>query len=749
MESNGKCHHDPRRGSPGVPMTPGFGVMGWRCPLLFRGAKVRRLIGAQFLVMLLCLSPTSQELLMAQTGTPAPQHETLAAAQLNDSMRKLETELLAKYGDGQKARLRTGMHQVIQFWRVEDGDATVFENFVRTSFAGDPALLDTMFDRFQRLLEQLDGHMHEISREFAAQQDLDLGPIRPYDEVFGGYDPSAHVVDDFFQNKLAFVVLLNFPITSLEERINLGPKWTRRQWAETRLAERFSKRIPADVNLSIAQAAGDAGNYIASYNIWMHHLVDDRGQRLFPPKMRLLSHWNLRDEIKADYADKENGFAKQRAIQQVMERIVTQSIPQAVVNNPQVDWNPYTNEVKPAAVQDSDTPVPANLKITNAPEPDARYATLLKAYRASRLADPYSPTAPTLIDRRFNEDRQIPEERLQSMLEQVLTSPMVRQVAKLIEARLGRPLEPFDVWYNGFRSGNKYSEAELDAIVARKYPTPETYQKDIPNLLRKIGFSEDRARYLAAHILVDPARGSGHAMGAQMRSEKSHLRTRVEKTGMNYKGFNIAVHEMGHNVEQTFSLNDVDYTLLQGVPNTAFTEALAFVFQNQDMALLGLASPDPNAEVMKTLNDFWGTYEIAGVALVDMAVWHWMYDHPEATPEQLREATLEIAKDTWNKYYAPVFGKKDVVLLAIYSHMIDSFLYLPDYPIGHMIAFQVEGQMRKTGKIGPEFERMAKMGRVTPDLWMENATGKPVGPDALLTATQEAVQKVSAIHARP
>ena len=56
---------------------------------------------------------------------------------------------------------------------------------------------------------------------------------------------------------------------------------------------------------------------------------------------------------------------------------------------------------------------------------------------------------------------------------------------------------------------------------------------------------------------------------------------------MNYKGFNIAVHEMGHNVEQTFSLNDVDYTLLQGVPNTAFTEALAFVFQAQDLDAAG------------------------------------------------------------------------------------------------------------------------------------------------------------------
>jgi hypothetical protein len=407
-----------------------------------------------------------------------------------------------------------------------------------------------------------------------------------------------------------------------------------------------------------------------------------------------------------------------------------------------VDWNPYTNDAKPAAAEDSDSAVRADVKITNAPEPDTRYATLLKTYRASRMADPYSPTAPTLIDRRFNEDREIPEQRLQAMLEQVLTSPLVPQVARLIEARLGRPLEPFDVWYSGFRPGSKYSEAELDAIVAKKYPTPEAYQKDIPNLLIKLGFPPERARYVADHIVVDPARGSGHAMGAQMRSEKAHLRTRVEKTGMNYKGFNIAVHEMGHNVEQTFSLNDVDYTLLEGVPNTAFTEALAFVFQGQDMALLGLASPDTKSEAMKTLNDFWGTYEIAGVALVDMAVWHWMYDHPEASPTELRGATLQIAKDAWNRYYAPVFGKKDVVLLAVYSHMIDSFLYLPDYPIGHLIAFQIEEQMTKAGSIGPEFERMAKMGRVTPDLWMEHATGNPVSADALLTATDEALKQV-------
>ena len=46
---------------------------------------------------------------------------------------------------------------------------------------------------------------------------------------------------------------------------------------------------------------------------------------------------------------------------------------------------------------------------------------------------------------------------------------------------------------------------------------------------------------------------------------------------------------------------------------------------------------------MRVLNDFWATYEIAGVALVDMAVWHWMYDHPEATPKQLNDAAVQIS----------------------------------------------------------------------------------------------------------
>jgi hypothetical protein len=651
----------------------------------------------------------------------------------------LEKELAAKYGEDQRERIQEGLAQVSDFWNPNDGDRAAFEAFVRENFAGDQETLDTLFGRFEWLLEQLDGHMNEIVLAFRRQSDLDLGPILPFDEVFAAYDPSAHVLDDFFENKLAFTVLLNFPIATLEQKLTEGETWGRREWAEARLAERFSKRIPAEVQLALAKAAARADQYIAEYNIWMYHLLNDDGERLFPPGLRLLSHWNLRDEIKARYSEGEAALPPQRMIQRVMERIVTQTIPEVVIDNPHVDWNPYTNEVSPAAVSDVDEAAPPGLEVTNAPEPNTRYDVLLGCYKASSLVDAFSPTAPTLIDRRFKESREIPEERVQKMFDQMLTSPLLARTARLIRERLGRPLEPFDVWYNGFRPRGAYTEKELDAITQERYPTPEAFERDIPEILVKLDFAPDRADYIAENIVVDPARGSGHAWGAEMRSAKSHLRTRVGKDGMDYKGYNIAVHELGHNVEQTLSLNDIDHTLLAGVPNTAFTEALAFVFQGRDLELLGLAEPGPETEALSTLNAYWGACEIASVALVDMAVWHWMYAHPGATPAELRDATIGIAKDVWNRYYADVFGVRDVVLLGIYSHMIHSFLYLPDYPIGHMIAYQIEEQVRKTGKVGPEFERMVIEGNVAPDLWMKNATGKPVGPDALLAATKRAL----------
>ena len=159
------------------------------------------------------------------------------------------------------------------------------------------------------------------------------------------------------------------------------------------------------------------------------------------------------------------------------------------------------------------------------------------------------------------------------------------------------------------------------------------------------------AREVPGRDRGEAGRGSARP-GPQRRDDKAHLRTRVGPEGMDYKGYNIAVHEMGHNVEQVFSSTTIDHTLLQGVPNTAFTEALAFVFQARDLELLGLGAPDPAAENMRALDTFWATREIAGVALVDIAAWRWLEAHPEATPAEFREAVVGISREVWNRHFA-------------------------------------------------------------------------------------------------
>ena len=172
--------------------------------------------------------------------------ESSAADWMTESIPALETELVAEHGDAQRYRITRGLDQVADFWRTEDGGRDEFEAFIKRHFAGDEATLEVMFDRYERLLEQLDGHSLEILLAFREQSDLDVGPIMPYDEIFAAYDPFAHISDDFFANKLAFVVLLNFPITTLNERLDVGESWSRSQWAHSRLADRYAKRIPAE-----------------------------------------------------------------------------------------------------------------------------------------------------------------------------------------------------------------------------------------------------------------------------------------------------------------------------------------------------------------------------------------------------------------------------------------------------------------------------------------------------------------------
>ncbi|MFO7614223.1 MAG: hypothetical protein R6W71_06245, partial [Bacteroidales bacterium] len=314
----------------------------------------------------------------------------------------------------------------------------------------------------------------------------------------------------------------------------------------------------------------------------------------------------------------------------------------------------------------------------------------------------------------------------------------VKMAGELISSRLGRPLEPFDIWYDGFKARSSMNEEELSQITRARYPDNKAFEKDLTNILVKLGFNRDSALSITSRITVDAARGSGHAWGAAMRGEKARLRTRIGPQGMDYKGYNIAMHEFGHNVEQTISLYNIDHYILQGVPNTGFTEALAFLFQHRDLEVLGVGEKDPMAAHLAALDNLWSNYEIMGVSLVDMRVWKWLYDNPSANAAQLKEAVLQIATEVWNSYFAPVFGVEDSPILAIYSHMIDNPLYLSAYPVGHLIQFQIEEYLEDK-KLADEVYRMFTLGMIIPQAWMKQAVGEPISIEPTLRAAHEAV----------
>ena len=641
-----------------------------------------------------------------------------------------------RYGDAASQRFLRSVPQAAALWTLQDGTPEEFQQFCLDHFVADSASLAAMAQQLQANLESLWGCFNKISVDLK----LPLHVVGPeptaLDEMFGGFDPSAHFDDDMYQQKIAFIVVLNFPFYSLDEKNELGKTWSRQQWAYARLGDLFTSRVPAECNQLLANQLAAADNYISNYNIMMGRLRDNQGNALFPD-MALITHWGLRDELKTHYNEGDSGLAKQRMIYQVMRRIIDQSIPQCVINNDQYEWYPYANKVMQQGKE---------VKVEC--EPNTRYQYFLDNFRAMQQVDRYNPMYPTAIARAFNRDMEVSYEEIEQLFTTFCSSPVVAQVAKLIEQRLGRKLEPFDIWYDGFKSRSSINEDVLSAKTKKLYPNKEAFaSQGMPSILRQLGFKNDKIQFICNHVTVDPSRGAGHAWESNMRSDNARLRTRIGADGMDYKGYNIAVHEFGHNVEQTITLHDVDNSIMKGVPNTAFTEALAFVFQTRDLEFLGYKDNQADKDALMTLDIFWGCYEIMGVSLVDMYSWHWLYAHPDATAAELKEQVIAIAQQVWNQYYAPILGEKDSPILAIYSHMIDSPLYLPNYPYGHIIEFQLEQQLK--GKVvADEIQRIYPVGRLTPQNWMRHAVGSEVSTHPLLTAAAQALEELSGSNKR-
>ncbi|WP_294082405.1 hypothetical protein, partial [Proteiniphilum sp. UBA5384] len=461
---------------------------------------------------------------------------------------KVETvvkQLKDSLGESHAFRIERGVWQVADLWRETDGTVDDFSDFCKNSFISDTAELSRMFNTLERNLEIIYGYYHKIDVMLKAPLQLEGPEITPVDMMFGGYDVSAHLTDDLYANQIAFITALNFPFYTLDEKTGLGENWSRKEWAYARMGDRFTARVPAAILQDISRTITEADAYISDYNIYMGELRNEAGEQLFPSTMKLISHWGLRDELKSNYADKERGLEKQRMVYKVMQRIIDQSIPLQVINSDNYSWNPITNELFD---KNGGT-------VASKPEDTRRYGVFLKNFHAMRQLDTYSPDYPTQLVRAFDGTMEVPQKDVEELFRGLISSPQVKEVASFIESRLGRKLEPFDIWYNGFKSGEGIPEDELTAITSRKYPDAQALEEDLPNILVKLGWKPAKAKEITSLVTVDASRGAGHAWGAEMRNDVARLRTRIGAEGLDYKGYNIAVHEFGHNVEQTITMN--------------------------------------------------------------------------------------------------------------------------------------------------------------------------------------------------
>ncbi len=665
-----------------------------------------------------CVAPVKKQ---ADSTDAAFITEEVAAATI-DTIRSV-------YPSADLVLAEKGIRHAASLWRAEDGSPDEFTSFVKENYIADPLKRREVFNKTSGYFESMAGNFNEITLDLRRVLDLSAGEIDATDRMFGNYAVDSHIQEDFYNNKIAFAIALNFPYFTLAEKEELGKGWSREEWAMARLGDMFVTRIPAQLTQALVEATGNAEMYIAEYNIHMGKLRTEDGRQIFPDGMVLLSHWNLRDELKADYADTEKGSEKQEMIYSVMERIIRQEIPADVINNDKYEWYPFSNKV-----------VKEGAETEAKSEGDLRYGHVINIFRAQKEIDPYCPEMNTAIMRKFSSEMEFSQEEVEALFDSYLRSPLLAELGALISQRLGRDLRPYDIWYDGFKTRSTISEDLLTSRTSALYPDPEAFRAGMPAILRKLGWTPERAGYISDRIVVDPARGSGHAWGAAMKGSVSHLRTRIPEKGMDYKGYNIAVHEFGHNVEQTISLYDVDHYMLSGVPNTAFTEALAFLFQSRDLFLLGISDDNPAAVKMQNLDQAWSLMEIMGVGMTEMKVWKWLYENPDATPAMLKEKTIEIATGVWNTYFAPVFKANDSPILAIYSHSIEVPLYLPNYAYGQIIEYQIEEYLR--GKdFSDEVDRIFKQGMLTPQHWMTGALGSKVSAEPILRSLEQALKQ--------
>ncbi|MCK4873047.1 MAG: hypothetical protein KAS72_10010 [Phycisphaerales bacterium] len=637
--------------------------------------------------------------------------------------------LIETHGEPLRGRITQGVERIARQWRDDDGDGDAFARFCEEHFVADPADRTRLLDRFETMLHTVEGHLYEIRRNLRRWSDLRGDEFPGIDDMMAKFDPAPDLSDQFYHQKLAFVALLNFDRPDLAEMLDHGPDWSIDQWAQARIGKAFGPRIPGQVNDRVRELEHRANMWVAEFHVPVGTMIDEDGKTWFDKDRKLLAHWLIREEIKAGYNDSA-GLPMQRALMWVMSRQIDGTIPRAIMNGDcKAKWDPKRNTLDGQPTDDLVGP--------------ERYERWLDMMTVAKELDVYHVEHPSAIARKFELAREIPEEDVERLLVDLLSAPVRKDLALFLTARLGRPLEAHDIYFDEILQGKPADE--MNELVRAMFADEKQFQAKLPEVLRGLGYSDADAEFLGTRVRVEIAKGAGHAMRPGVPQYGAWLRTNRLDDQLGWDGFDTAMHELGHTIEQLISTHFVPRPALRNVPNTACTEAFAFLYQSLAKRVLGIeaGNNEPDPFDVDTVQTALAACQIGGPSLVELYVWRWLYKNPDSDAASLRDQVITIADDVWDRFYVEHFGPDPYHILAAYQHMIAYPLYLPDYTIGHIISHQIRSYMR--GKdLAAETKRICSTGRLTPDLWMKKAVGIGISAAPLLEDTAAALGRLQA-----
>ena len=190
---------------------------------------------------------------------------------------KVVTSIMEKHPDVDKNRVERGVQQTANLWFPENGTETEFAEFCVANFIASNDARHVAYNKIARNFEILYGHFNKITLELLEPLHLSTGgEVTAIDQMFGAYNVGAHLQSDFYKNKIAYIITLNFPEYSLAEKNKLGGEWNREDWAYARLGDYFTARVPANLKMKYSETETAADVYIADYNIFAGQLINER-----------------------------------------------------------------------------------------------------------------------------------------------------------------------------------------------------------------------------------------------------------------------------------------------------------------------------------------------------------------------------------------------------------------------------------------------------------------------------------------